>query len=104
MQDHRFAQLASDLACLVDLLGPLRKYAPECSSFKVKSSTLFSVLFDWLSLLAAALFVPFVPLLIFWATPRVATLVFGWDDALAGAPGRDRLLWCVAAVPLIYFN
>jgi hypothetical protein len=95
MQDHLIAHLAFDFAFRVDLLGPLRKKAPECNSNSVNSSTLLSALFGWL---VATFLAPFV---IFWTTPRVVTLALGRDDASAGISGEGRPLWFVAAAPLI---
>lgn len=95
MQDHLIAHLAFDFTFRVDLLGPLRKKAPECNSNSVNSSTLLSALFGWF---VAAFLVPF---LIFWTTPRVVTLDLGRDDASAGISGEGRPLWFVAAAPLI---
>ena len=95
MQDHIIAHLAFDFAFRVDLLGPLRKKAPECNSASVNSSTLLSALFGGF----VAAFLP--PFVIFWATPRVATLALGRDDASTGISGEGRPLWFVAAAPLI---
>jgi hypothetical protein len=86
MQDHLIAHLAFDFAFRVDLLGPLRKKAPECSSNSVNSSTLFSALFGGF---VAAFLPPFVA---FWTTLRVVTFALERDDALAGISGEGRPL------------